>query len=258
MTSFHFTKGCLLPHWITASKPAFTNHSPYHRSITASPFQLFQYFNSVCWWLSSQHLKSKLRNNSRWGGLPSQKHKIYQNIKAATIHTWSLRILKRTIYELASASPISIPPTFAHDQSGSTFLRWFVSNLFANPGSGEIWGLESHGISDMKLLNQSFQDISGTLVLGGNHFKSRFTLTQFHGNRHPARCFQSNLCVHIQSCWSCCFFCYTSFMWSGHTHFTQFPVLSWSCSHCRAHSELQDHCWILLGWHLTLKYTSPN
>lgn len=58
MTSFHLlhTKGCLLPHWITASKPAFTNHSPYHRSITASPFQLFQYFNSVCWWLSSQHL----------------------------------------------------------------------------------------------------------------------------------------------------------------------------------------------------------
>ncbi len=83
---------------------------------------------SVCWFAFIS--TSKLRNNSCHSGT-------------------SLPMLR----------PLAPSPPPLHMTSQARFnLDDFVSNLFANPGSGvEIWGLKFHEISDMKFINQPFQ-----------------------------------------------------------------------------------------------------
>lgn len=185
MTSFHLlhTKGCLLPHWITASKPAFTNHSPYHRSITASPFQLFQYFNSVCRWLSSQHLS--------YATIPAEKGFPPKNTKyhsSNDSHMIIEDLIKNNLWTCFGLS-ISIP----HLCTWPVRLDFFKMIRVKLVCKSWVWSDMGPWISWDFWYEVTKPIISGTLVLGGNHFKSRFTMKQFHGSKHSAHCFQFSI-----------------------------------------------------------------
>lgn len=155
---------------------------------------------------------SKLSNNSCWEGLPTQK----QNIIAATTHTWSLEDLKQKQKKqfMNLLRPLHFhPPDLCTWPVRLDFFKMIRVKLVCKSW---VWSDMGPWISWDFWYEVTKPIIWVEITSNPDSHWHSFMAT---GTLHCARCFQSNLCVNIQSFWSCCFFCYTSFMWRGHTHF---------------------------------------